>query len=57
MIKQLDCPLEQRELLVGEYRVRDALVVQVADPIARQQEDSESDLLQLTEQAPYDFSK
>jgi len=49
--------VEQRELLVGEYRVRDALVVQVADPIAREQEDSDSLLLQLTEQAPYEFSK
>ena len=46
-------------MFASEYRVRDSLLVQVQDPIAREQEDTENLLLQLTEydNAPYEFSK
>ena len=48
-----------KPMFASEYRVRDALLVQVQDPIAREQEDTENLLLQLTEydHAPYEFSK
>ena len=36
-------------MLVNEYKVRDALIVQVKDPRAREIEDGENLLLQLTE--------
>lgn len=49
IIKQVGIPTECREMLVNEYRVRDALVVQVKDPKARQSEDSENLLLQLSD--------
>lgn len=49
LIKQLNCPIEQSEILTAEYRVRDALVVEVADPIALEQEDNDALLLQLTD--------
>ena len=44
-VRQTDCAADQREVLVSEYRVRDALVVQVADPVAREQEDTDAFLL------------
>ena len=40
-------------MLVSEYKVRDALMVQVKDPIAREMEDSENLLLQLTDNHPF----
>ena len=57
IIKQLDCPVEQSQLVQSEYRVRDALMVHVKDPIAREREDTEQLLLQLSDNAPYEFSK
>jgi len=57
LIKQVNCPRDAREVVVGEYRVRDALVVQVTDPIAREKEDTDQLLLQLTDQMPFDYSK
>lgn len=44
-------------MLVNEYKVRDALIVQVKDPIAREMEDSENLLLQLTDSPFIEFSK
>lgn len=35
LIKQLD-GVEDREMLVSEFRVRDALMVRVRDPIAKE---------------------
>ena len=35
LIKQLD-GVEDREMLVNEFRVRDALMVRVRDPIAKE---------------------
>lgn len=44
-IKQLNCPPEQSEILQSEYRVRDALVVEVTDPISLKKEDNNAMLL------------
>ena len=43
-------------MLVSEYKVRDALMVQVKDPIAREMEYSENLLLQLTDNPFNEFS-
>lgn len=57
VVKQIGCPVEQKEMLESVYRVRDALMVQVKDPIAREIEDSENLLLQLTDNPFNEFSK
>ena len=44
-------------MLVSDYRVRDSLMVQVKDPLAREMEDSENLLLQLTDNPFNEFSK
>lgn len=49
VVKQQDVAVTQRVMLMGEYKVRDALVVQVQDPVARVQEDTDNFLLQLTD--------
>ena len=56
IIKQQGCPTDQREMLVSEYKVRDALMVQVKDPIASDMEDSENLLLQLSDNPFNEFS-
>ena len=52
VVKQEDIKAEQRDMLLGEYRVKDTLIVHVQDPIAREQEDTEQLLLQLTDNLP-----